>query len=207
MNKKIAYTKEEFIKEFDIKESIFRNNINYVMDYFKLDIRTIKADYEETTNYQIPYEIAPLLAMMISIAGNKSRVPYMDKRKDKNKISSTEYIQYNNMVINELDKLPDYLKNNIKKHYFYKTNIELHKYIPILNDRLETILSIIKYKNKITSGNIILQLIKELDEVINKYLHEFLNEMNNKEDLKLIDSSIKNSLGNKYLSTDKKYNK
>lgn len=112
INKKIDYTKEEFLNTFGIKESKFRFNIKEVMEYFNLDIVSIKADYEETTNYRIPYEIAPLLAMMISIAGSKSEIPY---RKGESKISATKCIEYNNKVINELEKLPDYLKNNIKK--------------------------------------------------------------------------------------------
>ena len=171
VKRNINYTKKEFLKEYNIEESKFRQNINNVMEYFNLSKVSIKKDFEESTNYEIPYQIAPLLAMMISITANKSISPYRDGRKDKDRISATECINYNELIIEELEKLPDYLKNNIKEHYFYKINIELHKYILLLQDRLNTILSIIRYKNRVTSGNVILDIVSDLDEIINKYLY------------------------------------
>ncbi|MDB1949626.1 hypothetical protein PMY35_17645 [Clostridium tertium] len=206
VKKNINYTKKEFLQEYGINENKFRLYIEDVMTYFNLKKESIKRDLEESANYEIPYEIAPLLAMMISIAANKSISPYRDDRKDKNRISSTECIKYNEFIIEELEKLPEYLKNNIKEHYFYKINVELHKYIPLLQDRLNTILSIIRYKNKITSGNIILDIVNDLDEIINKYLYSFQSELENKEDLKYIDKILSNEFDDKYLYKNKKYN-
>lgn len=206
IRKSVNYTKREFLETYRIKESKFRENIREVMSYFNLNIESIKRDFEESANYEIPYEIAPLLAMMISITANKSINPYRDARKDKDRISVSECIDYNKLIIEELEKLPQYLKNNIKENYSYKINLELHKYIPLLQDRLNTIFSIIRYRNRITAGNIILDIVSDLDEIINKYLYEFQKGINYKNDLKFIDESLSKEVYKKNIYINKEYN-
>ena len=206
IRKSVNYTKREFLETYRIKESKFRENIREVMSYFNLNIESIKRDFEESANYEIPYEIAPLLAMMISITANKSINPYRDARKDKDRISVSECIDYNKLIIEELEKLPQYLKNNIKENYSYKINLELHKYIPLLQDRLNTIFSIFWYRNRITAGNIILDIVSDLDEIINKYLYEFQKGINYKNDLKFIDESLSKEVYKKNIYINKEYN-
>lgn len=200
-SKRINYTRKEFLKEYNINYSFFNNNIEGIISSYKLDKACIKADYEEDANYDIKYEIAPLLALFLNQKMNHGLNPLNNKNPKASKI-----IEYNNTLLNNISLLPDYLKLTIKNHYFYKSNFELIKYMPLLLEKIALAFSIMIHETYITNGNIILDFITNLDDWIYKYLKDFLHAKKETKNLKIIEEALNDDLGDNYLTSKKIYN-
>lgn len=204
--RKINYTRKEFIKEYNISQSFFNNNIEGIMSSYKLDKACIKSDYEDNANYDIKYEIAPLLALFFNQKMNHGLNPLNDARHQDKKPNASEFIEYNNNLINNISTLPDYLRLTINNHYFYKSNFELIKYMPLLLEKISLAFSIMIHETYLTNGNIILDFIKNLDAWIYKYLKNFLHTRKETDSLKIIEEALNDDLGDIYLTSKKIYN-
>ncbi|WP_333861559.1 hypothetical protein [Clostridium sp.] len=202
----IDYTKDEFLKEYDIEESFFRQHITQIMEYYKLDKNCLKLDNEETANYNIKYEIAPLLALQLKQKMTHGLNPIYDKRRNKSIFSVDALLEYNNSLIKNICCLPNYLKYYMQDHYVYKLNSEVSNYIPLLLKKLILAFDIMAHENYISNGDIIINLVKYLDTWIYSYLLTFLNNSNNREKIEHTESVLKEKFGqDHYLTTEKNY--
>lgn len=204
----IDYTKDEFLKEYDIEESFFRQHITQIMEYYKLDKNCLKLDNEEAANYNIKYEIAPLLALQLKQKMTYGLNPIYDKRRNKSIFGADDLLEYNNSLIENISYLPDYLKHYMQSHYVYRSNLEVSKYIPLLCQKLTLAFDIIVYENYISSGDIIINLVDYLDNWIHSYLVTFLhnNNDNTRKSIECIESALKEEFGqDPHFTTKKNY--
>ncbi|EHJ01897.1 hypothetical protein CDLVIII_5415 [Clostridium sp. DL-VIII] len=179
------YTKDEFIKKYDIKEYDFKNDIEKFLDYFYLDKERLKRDSNKEGNYEIPYEISDLLSLMFK---NFKNSPFYDKRYNLDTKNTDFTLNYIDKILSEIENLPDYLKYNIKKNPSYLFNKNLKELIPILIDKFTALFVLIASKSHVSAGNQLKELIKQLDNWINNYcLHDQMMKSYENYDIPILD--------------------
>ncbi len=165
---KINYTHYEFMKKYN-QGTINKNTFKVIMpflNYFDIDKKDLKRENTEELEYEIQYDIADLLSIMMK---NFTQNPLYDLRSGNNKITSSTISQYNNYIINDINNLPDYLKLFIKNNENFKYNYTLAKFIPILLDRLSLLFATISLYSNSNAGNVLTDLISEIDQWIDNY--------------------------------------
>ena len=94
----IDYTREEFFKEFGINKKEFESSIEKMLNYYNIKKDDLQRDPSDSANYEIEYDIAPLIAVMFKTFKEN---PSYDRRSRKNsnginkKATIQNIIQYN----------------------------------------------------------------------------------------------------------------
>lgn len=169
------YTSKEFCEKNDIKEEDFYLNIGSVLEYYNIDKKSVKCDeyneWESEYFYKIPCLAEPIVALMVKTYGFNP-LGYGKKRPRKDKevdISIDKFIEYNKKLIKEIDKLPYYLRYEIKKSIFYTFNYRISYIIPVIIEKLSAILSKIIVDTNVDAGNMYTYLIEVLQSWIINY--------------------------------------
>lgn len=164
---KINYSKTDFFnkyKENIIGDSVFKNKLPKFLNYFDIDKDDLKRD-----NYQfeIQHDISDLLSLL---AKSYMESPLCDGRYTDPNFNSSKVVDYNTRTIDDVNKLPDYIKYFIKNTENFKFNYSLSKFVPLLLDRLTLLFSTISTCSDSNAGNILIDLISSIDGWIDSYL-------------------------------------
>ncbi|WP_160690110.1 hypothetical protein [Clostridium sp. C2-6-12] len=173
-DRKINYTKKEFLREYNISENNFKDNIDKVLKSFDIEKAKLKRDDsedDEKTVYEIRYEIAGLLSVMFK---NYKRNPFYDNRSNTKKKSFEDIIEYNNNIINDVEKMPNYIKYLIKKQSCYRMNFELTKLMSMILKKLSVLFYLILTVEKRNIGETLGGFVQDIDILISKYSREKL---------------------------------
>lgn len=173
-NEKYNYTIKDFIEEFGGKENETGEKIRKTLDYFKIDRGFFHNDKNNnSTRYDIPYEFADLLNCMIK-AYELSITKGKKFPKNKKTLKMDEIINYNKKLFDEIEKLPDYIKYDIKKDSSYKYNYKFNELSKILIEKLSVLFSIVMLRSNVEAGNILEELIKNIDILICRYFDDYI---------------------------------
>lgn len=166
---KINYSRKEFIKKYknsSISRYMFKTILPKFLNYFEIEKKDLKRENIEEAEYEIQYDIADLLCLMLK---NYNQNPLYRINAKTSAIASSTISKYNNVIIDDIEKLPDYLKYFIKKNENFKFNYTLAKYMPILLDRLSLLFTTMSLYSNSNSGNILTDLIVTIDNLTDKY--------------------------------------
>lgn len=163
----INYSKSDFIKKYKkdiLNDSIFKTDLPKFLNYFDITISDLKPEF--SNEFEIQHDISDLLSLLIK---SYKESPLCDGRYTNPKFNSSSIVDYNNRTIDDVEKLPDYLKHFIKTSENFKFNYSLSKLVPILLDRLTILFSTIATSSGSNAGNILMDLISSIDNWINSY--------------------------------------
>lgn len=174
----IDYTREEFLKKYNINDKYLEKLINSkdkkgktILEYYNIDKDLLKRDSSSRAYYEIQYDIADLFKIMVK---NFKSNPFYDSRYNLKNSTSEQIIEYNKKIINEIEKLPEYKQAYIKKSENYKFNYLLTKSIPVIIDKLSFLLnaSLFNYDDFIHMTSIIGKLLDGFDFLIDECFFE-----------------------------------
>lgn len=164
--RKIDYKLEEFRKKNKITKTYFKNNVNQYKNHFDINVEEIK-NFDEEANYNIPFLAEPIMGLMFK---NFKFNPLVDGRRNKNNIPIEKLIEYNKKIFEDIDKLPNDIKYNIKNTSTYEFNYALNEAIPIILDKMSILLSLIISESSVSAGNPYRDLIDSLDSWITNFM-------------------------------------
>lgn len=167
----INYTKEEFLEKYQISDNKFKDNISKVCSIFNIKQGLLKRDGEEfkkdsSSVYEIKYEIADLLALMFK---NYNKSLFNGSKGVRKNKTMMDFIEYNKNIIEDIDKLPEYLQYDIKKHNTYELIYSMTELMPIIINRLSAFFNIILTEEPSKMNSILSSFVDDLDILLAKY--------------------------------------
>ena len=164
--RKIDYKLEEFRKKNKITKTYFKNNVNKYKNHFDINVEEIK-NFDGESNYNIPFLAEPIMGLMFK---NFKFNPLVDGRRNKNNIPIERLIEYNKKIFEDIDRLPNDIKYNIKSTSTYEFNYVLNEAIPIILDKMSILFSLIISESSVSAGNPYRDLIDSLDSWIANFI-------------------------------------
>ncbi|QAA30362.1 hypothetical protein [Clostridium manihotivorum] len=193
---KINYSRSEYVKKYKsqtITSNSFKERLDNMINQYNIDKANLKRDNIQEAEYEIQYDIADLFCIMLK---DFTQNPLYDGRDSLDKVTATNIIDYNNTIIKDIENLPDYLKFFIKNDENFKFNYALSKYAPLLLDRLTLLFATITLFSNSSSGNIMIDLIKSIDQWIDQYFTHYneLENYKNNSDIPILNISASNEI-------------
>ncbi|WP_075809129.1 hypothetical protein [Paraclostridium sordellii] len=207
-NQVFTKSRKEFIKDNEkiksnkyskkIDNDNFSKYIKKIIEIIGIDPLTLRSS-KGTADFQIPILTEPLLKIMMETC--RENPIYSNKE-----IDIDDILNYNNIIYEKINKLPEDLQYEIKNTTAYSYNYNLNLFIPILVEKLDYLFKLALCKENIERGHGILELIESLDVLIynlkekqmqeidksdNEIKKEFQNSTNS-----IIDSALKYSYNN-----------
>lgn len=200
----INYTKSEFVRAFNIKsEKVFDTQLQKWCEYYDIDINLFRRDGEEGRNFEIQYEIAPLLALVIKTFSDN---PFYRTNAATNEITSIKIAQYNKKVIEEIDKLPSFVKNIVQFQPSYLQILQMSYLLPLVAKNFTMLFAtIIKFNDELAE-NMITDLVCQISEWVRNFFlkHRQFEKISKKSDIYNISSekisALQKELGNNLVS-------
>mgnify|MGYP001025421139 CR=1 FL=1 len=172
----IDYTLDEFLEKYRIERETFNKNLKIeskkkgnFFDYYDISSDDLKKEKsEKKANYEIQYDIADLLNIMIDNFENKN----IKSNGYNDDVTITEILKDNNRFISSIEKLPEYqqfyIKNKLKNYEFISF---LNEIVPVLIERISILISIklFDYENEKEMIRIILHFLDDIDLLIDKH--------------------------------------
>lgn len=178
----INYDTAEFLELSQLSKKQFENGLDWLCKTYHFDKMYFKSRPNlsgRQSNIEIQYEMAPLLSLILNANANKE----IFKSEEKQKI--TEIVKFNEKQIDEIEKLPPYLKNLIKNETTYWQVYQMSSLLPMLIERFAMLFATIAHFEANLAQNMVGDIIKQLDDWINNiFLHNY--------QLKMAESQIKN---------------
>lgn len=171
----INYTAAEFEKVFGFKTGSFDYNIKKFCDLYRIDRNIFKfnSSYSNKSgNYEIQYETAPLLAMLMRMS---LRHPLLSA---KSTVSLSKIREHNLNVMKEIESFPDYLKNTIKAQATYWQIYESTQALPVFIKQFVMLFAVITTFSSELANNMVDDITNQLACWIdNFYEHHFQMEV------------------------------
>lgn len=166
-NSGINYTLDEFVKvfgkDYNVKKKDFDKQIYDVCKKYGIPIERIRRDQDDTANYEIPFELAELLALLLWLY---KKDPFYDERRSSDKKSTDDYQTFVDECHAKVANLPNHIQEWITDQVSYRAALVTSKLMPLLIDRLSFLL----YITNLTAPDILWtshqDLIDRIDDVI-----------------------------------------
>ncbi|HBE9333771.1 TPA: hypothetical protein KNH13_001892 [Clostridioides difficile] len=200
--------RKEFIKDNEkskinkyskkIDKNNFSKDIKKTTEILGIDPLTLRSS-KGTADFQIPILTEPLLKIMMETCREN---PIYSNRE----IDIDDILNYNNIIYEKINKLPEDLQYEIKNTTAYNYNYNLNLFIPILVEKLDYLFKLALCKENIERGYGILELIQSLDGLIYNLKEKQMQEMDKSDNgikkefqnstNSIIDSALKYSYNN-----------
>lgn len=181
-----------------IDKNNFSKDIKKTTEILGIDPLTLRSS-KGTADFQIPILTEPLLKIMMETC--RENPIYSNKE-----IDIDDILNYNNIIYEKINKLPEDLRYEIKNTTAYSYNYNLNLFIPILVEKLDYLFKLALCKENIERGHGILELIQSLDGLIYNLKEKQMQEMDKSDNgikkefqnstNSIIDSALKYSYNN-----------
>lgn len=166
------YTKAEFIKKYDGKdkllENFFKHIDRYTPDFFEFfSINPNRIQNENSRQYEIPFEVAELLAGLMR---SYSSAYGTDRRKGKTdhgfRFTYDDYHICMESLLREMEKMQPYQRELIRAHRSYRNAVITDRFLPIVTERIAMLIVTLFDYGSDQSSDDFLEVIAHLETLI-----------------------------------------